>query len=138
MTADPIMLRWPRLWLALLGSAQALMVLLSLLPMPIAAPPVEHWDKWAHLATHAGLALFALMIFRRGSSRCLALGWQLLLGVLVEGLQGLLPWRSMEAADLLANALGLGLGSLVGLTPLRDGLHWLERRLPLPGAQTPG
>ena len=35
-------------------------------------------------------------------------------GVLIEMIQAMLPWRSAEAADIFANALGAWLGVLVG------------------------
>lgn len=135
MAADstaPLRLR--HLWWSLLAIGQLGLVVLSLLPLPIAAPDVPLFDKWAHLLAHASLSAAAMLCFRSTRGRVCALAWQLLLGVLIEGLQGLVPWRSMEAADLVANALGVGLGASIALTPLRDLLGWIEARiLPRPG-----
>lgn len=122
-------LRWPALWWTLFGLAQAALLAASVLPIPIEPPSVEHWDKWGHLMAYLGLAALAMLVCRSPRRRGLALAWLLLLGALIEGLQGLVPWRSMEAADLLANAAGVALGGLLAFTPLRDGLIWLERWL---------
>ena len=130
MKASPTPLQRPVLWWSLFLIAQLSLVLVSMLPLPIEPPGVPHWDKWGHLSAHAGLAALAMLVLRTPGGRWLGLVWLLLLGALIEGMQGLLPWRSMEAADLLANAAGVALGSLAALTPLRDALVWIERRWP--------
>lgn len=119
-------LRWSRAWMWLFALAQLAVLTLSLLPLAIEPPAVQHWDKGAHMLAYALLSGFAIALFRSTRGRWQALLWLLLLGALIEGLQGLLPWRSMEAADLLANATGVTLGGLLALTPLRDGLVWVE------------
>lgn len=126
VSTDP--LRWPRLWRTGFVLAQGILLLLSLLPLPSVQPPVEHWDKWGHVLAHLALAAIAVLVFRTPRGRWLALGWLVLFGVLIEALQGLLPWRSMEAADLLANLAGTALGGLLALTRQRDALLWLEGR----------
>lgn len=123
------MLRLNRLWWLLFLIAQLALLIASLLPLPIEPPGLPHWDKWGHLLAYVGLAALGMLVCRTRRGRWLALGWLLLLGALIEGLQGLLPWRSMEAADLLANAAGVALGGLLALTPLRDGLVWVERSM---------
>jgi len=45
----------------------------------------------------------------------------------MEFLQGLTDYRSFEVADMIANAVGSGLGWCLVQTPLRNGLTWLER-----------
>lgn len=116
----------PRLWWSLFALAQLALLLACLLPLPIESPGLPHWDKWGHLLAYGGLAALGILVCRTRRGRWLVLGWLLLLGVLIEGLQGLLPWRSMEAADLLANTAGVALGGAVALTPLREALLWVE------------
>lgn len=125
---SPQPLRWPRLWLSAFALAQGILLTLSLLPLPSIRPPVEHWDKWGHVLAHLLLATLAMLVLRTPRGRWLGLGWLVLLGALIEALQGLLPWRSMEAADLLANVTGTALGGLLALTRQRDALLWLEAR----------
>jgi VanZ family protein len=73
---------------------------------------------------------WAVPLFAAARGRRLAalvlLGW----GLLIEGLQGLLPWRSIEVADVAANTLGVALGALSAFTPWRGVLVRLERRAP--------
>jgi len=51
-----------------------------------------------------------------------------LLGVALEFLQQR-TGRQFDIADMLANALGVTLGGVTALTPMRDRLLWLERKL---------
>ena len=91
----------------------AAVVVLSLLPRPIAVGEFEGSDKAGHFLAYLALGLL------------LGLGWQLtrtrpliraflsllLLGALIELAQGLLPIaRTCSALDLLADALGAGPG----------------------------
>lgn len=122
--------RYPRLWLRLWILMLALGLVVCLLPLPPVAVHVEHFDKFEHIAGHAVLAAFASMLFagRRALLEC-GLGL-VLFGTLIEALQALVPWRSADALDLLANAIGTLLGLALALTPLARALQWLDRQLP--------
>lgn len=74
--------------------------------------PSQFWnaDKVYHLFAYAWLALLPFAVFR---DRGAALGTALAmfgLGLALELLQSLIPGRFASAADMLANALGVGLG----------------------------
>lgn len=104
-------LRHCRLWRALWIAGMLLGVYLSLRPVPAAAPTVPHLDKLIHAGGYAVLAAFAACLFS-GPARLRALAGVWLLGAAIELAQGLLPTgRLMEAADLLANSVGIMLGS---------------------------
>lgn len=109
------------LWLA---GAFAWLLLLSiacLMPLPLSGDDQFQWmDKLAHLLMFAaggfwlGLRLPAL-----------ATGLALVaLGVLIEWLQSLTPYRSAEFLDWLADVLGAGLGLMLA----RWTLPWLRAR----------
>lgn len=88
--------------------AMAVLVL-SLLP-PTPDMPTTGWDK----ANHAfGFALLAVLggVAYPGRAVHVLLGL-LAYGAFIEVLQGLTSWRTAEWADLLADAMGLGLGGL--------------------------
>lgn len=74
---------------------------------------VAPWDKLVHLSLYTGVALvagFSLGVRRpRDLWRCFWLA--LLVGVVDEGLQFFQPDRSVDADDLLANAVGALLGT---------------------------
>jgi VanZ family protein len=123
-------LRWPRFWLGLWIALWGLAIVLCLLPLPPSPFDVQHFDKIEHVAGYAALAAFAAALF---ASRRALLGAALgliLLGLLIEGLQSLVPWRSADVMDLIANAVGVALGSMLTWTPLSRCLLWFERLLP--------
>ncbi len=84
-----------------------------LVPQPPAAADTG-WDKLNHVLAFAG-PCFAGLAARAGrgwrSALSIALGL-LLWGGLLEALQGLLPPRSAEWLDLLADAIGVATGAL--------------------------
>ncbi|HVQ62451.1 MAG TPA: VanZ family protein, partial [Burkholderiales bacterium] len=51
------------------------------------------------------------------------------MGVGIEFLQGLTDYRTFDVADMIANALGAGLGWSLAQTPLRNAVGWVERLL---------
>jgi hypothetical protein len=103
---------WRRLALFGLG----LLILLSLLPL---AQPVDitHADKWAHWLAWTFVMLWYGSAWPQARLPCLL--YLFAVGVLIELLQGLVPWRRMELYDLLANLAGLVTAQLLLLTPLQ-------------------
>ena len=104
-------LRHRRFWLVLWIAGMLFGVYLSLRPVPAVAPAIPHLDKLIHAGGYAALAAFAACL-HTGQARLRALAGVWLLGATIELAQGLLPTgRLMEAADLLANSVGIMLGS---------------------------
>lgn len=104
-----------RLWLAVGWGGVGLVVYLSLTPNPPDMAAVGG-DKGGHLAAYGTLMLwFAQALRARARLQCAAA--LVLLGLALEGLQGLSATRSLDALDALAN----GAGVLLGL-----GLAWLR------------
>lgn len=123
-------LRFPRFWLALWCTALLATVVVCLLPLP-PLPVAAHWaDKLEHALGYALLAANAAMLFTPRRGLPMALAVLVVLGMLIEGLQSLLPWRSADAADVLANLLGVAAGALLALTPLASLLQRIERVVP--------
>jgi VanZ family protein len=129
----PQPLRHHRLWSFIGWLGLALVVALSLLPLP--APPIdiEQGDKLGHV-----LAYFALTAWHAqlGSTRS-ALAWRALAfaltGLALEVLQSWTGWRhGNDPMDALANLAGTAAGLALGLTPARGLLAALEQRLPSP------
>lgn len=118
----------PRLWYALWWSAWLALLVASLLPMPQVGLDVTHGDKGLHLLAHGALAGYAWMLFRPGGARWTALAGLAGLGLVIEGLQALLPWRSADGWDVLANLCGTGLGSVLAAHLGVDLLAQLDRR----------
>lgn len=121
-------LRWPRLWRALGAVLVLALVVVCLIPEPPDPVPMRQSDKLYHVAGYALLAGWSVQLFAPPAlwPRLLAL---LVLGVALEGVQALLPWRSADVLDAVANAAGVGLGALLAATPLAHALQWFERGL---------
>ncbi|MDX1516501.1 MAG: VanZ family protein [Woeseiaceae bacterium] len=92
---------------------------------------LDAYDKWAHAATFFILAVWFSGQYRPRSYWRIAVGL-LLFGVLIEGLQGLVGYRTASWLDLAADVAGI----LIGLTIAATGLggwslkveDWLGRR----------
>jgi VanZ family protein len=122
-----VALRWHKAWLALWLFGMVLGIYLSLRPSGAEMPAIPFADKLIHASGYGLLAVLAVCLFER-RSRWNALLWLLCLGGMIEFAQGLLPTgRMMEAADVLANAIGIAVGA--GLCWRWNGLRWIEQIL---------
>lgn len=120
-------LRWARRWLLLWIVALKLTLIVCLLPLPALVEVPRGFDKLEHALGYFLLSAYAAMLFRPGRPLFGAMLGLIALGALIEILQAALPWRSAEWMDLVANALGIGIGALVAATPLSRLLQTLER-----------
>ena len=85
---------------------------LSLVPVK-GALAVNIWDKAQHTGAYLLLGLLAASANR---SFCLTphtATYLALYGVLIEVIQGCLPWRSFSLLDMVANAFGISLAALI-------------------------
>jgi len=100
----------------------ALVVVISWLAFSPAPPPGASlgWDKANHASAFAALMVTGRLAGPRLSWRVLALGL-LAYGGAIELIQTQLPPREGDWLDLLADAVGLGLGTAVAIA-LRRGL----------------
>ena len=100
------------LWRALLVLALLLVVYVSLIP----ASGVEAFvgmDKVLHCLTYLCLYILVWLAFPGAVLRWSIHVTLLSFGILVELLQSQTGYRFMEAADVLANITGTGLGNLI-------------------------
>lgn len=116
--------RWRAAWVAVWAFGLALCVALSLgPPLPGATPLFPHADKLNHALAYAALAWWAMGCFVTTAARRRALLSLLVLGAAMEWAQGALTAdRMRDGLDMVANALGVGLGTALGLwinLPLR-------------------
>jgi hypothetical protein len=110
-------------WLAIVA-----MLLLSTAPLGAVGPTLPHGDKLQHALAYLLLSGGFAQLLDGPRSRMGLAAALFGLGLAVEAIQSLLPWRSAEFADLLANSVGIALGLL--LTVGRGGrlLEALEAR----------
>jgi VanZ family protein len=110
------------LWFAALGAT----VIGELLPgnsMPMRWVAATHInDKTLHFTAYAVLAFLPVFGYRMRRGIPVAAS-MILLGVVLEFAQRLVPSRSFEVADMMANALGV----LTGMTLALVGQAWMAR-----------
>lgn len=122
-TPRPLRLFW--LWRTAGRFLIAAALLIALLPAPKVIGSVAFGDKIGHLVAFAALMLWYAQLYAgRDRWRCaLALvGF----GALIELLQALVPYRSADGWDLLADAVGVGVGLLLAYSRLGDALAACE------------
>lgn len=112
------------LWRALGWTGVLAVAVVSLIPVPEEPVARLGGDKLLHLAGYALLAAWFAQLHREPPARLWIFGGLLLLGAGLEVAQGLVPWRSMEGWDVLADAAGAALGLLLTWGP---GGRLLER-----------
>lgn len=120
MPAARLRLVWntPSLWRVSLWLLIAVVSWLAFSPKPPAGATLG-WDKLNHASAFAALAFCAARAHTVAFWRIGA--WLLAYGVLVEIVQTFVPGRSGEAADLLADAVGIATGLLLAT--------WLNRTI---------
>jgi len=117
--------RRPRLWLGLWCFGWLLCIVLSLAHPPSVGLDVPEGDKLGHLIAYGLLSAWAAGLFAGLRARLLAALALVALGVALEFAQAAFTDdRMMEAADGWADLLGVLLGQLAALGPLRG---WLQR-----------
>jgi VanZ family protein len=123
-------MRRPRLWLGLWIAAIVALVVVCLVPLDSLPPLPENSDKVEHLLGYFALSAAAVQLF--GSRRALLAATVGLigLGIGIEFAQGYTAYRSSDPVDAVANTLGVLLGMATALTPWRDLLLRMEKRLP--------
>jgi hypothetical protein len=128
MKFTPRPLRYFGLWCAVGRFLIAASLLIALMPAPKVIGSVAFGDKIGHLAAFAALMLWYAQLYAgRDRWRCALslVGF----GALIELLQALVPYRSADGWDLLADAVGVGVGVLLAHTRLGDVLAACEASL---------
>jgi len=120
----------PTLWWAL----GLLLVLLICVASLVRVPQLEvdlprYADKWQHVVAYfAVMGWFSQLIARKSLLFKAALAF-FTMGVVLEFLQGLTGYRSLDVFDVAANSTGILLGLVIAFTPLTVLIQWLDRRL---------
>ena len=90
-------------------------IALSVMP-PGAIPNTGLSDKMGHMAAYAALALAGGIAIRGARSLLMLVAGLLLLGLGLELVQALLPSRLASGHDILANVVGITLGSTAAIS----------------------
>lgn len=123
-------LRLPRLWLGLWLLGIGIVVGVCLIPGPDLPSMPPNADKLEHALAFFVLSACAVQLFLPGRPLLQAMIGLVLLGVGIELAQGMFTIdRSADPLDALADGVGVLLGLATALTPWRDQLLRIERRI---------
>jgi VanZ family protein len=123
-------LRYRALWLVVGYLLIALVIYLSLSSSPVTIDThLPYQDKFFHFIAYFCLTFWFMQIYHIRHHVILWGIFLFCLGVLLEYLQGFDANRYSEAADIIANTLGVIGGIGLSMTPLRFTLLKLERYL---------
>lgn len=120
--SPPPVLKLRLLWLAMGWAMLVAVVVLSLIPVNV--DMAEGGDKWLHFIAYGSLMFWFCLLHDRQWRIAVAF---VALGILLEFAQGQTGYRSFEYADMIANGLGVILGWIIAMTPLKHSLAWTER-----------
>ena len=130
----PVLRRFQRpwLWLSLWLALFVLIAAGSLMPTDDLPPiDISGFDKVQHFLGYAALSTGAVLLFARLRTQVLVALGIIAFGIGIEFAQaGLTPDRMGDAADVLANTLGVLAGLLLSATPVAGWLQRLDARLP--------
>jgi VanZ family protein len=115
-------------WWLLLG----LLLVVGLFYLSLDTPPAlmraNHMDKVGHVGYYLLLSYWFGCILQPRRFWQLGAGL-ILIGALIEILQGLTPYRSMEFNDWLADSRGVLIGLGLAFSPMGQVMLWAERRM---------
>lgn len=121
-------LRYRPLWLALGWLLVAGVWYLSLIPQPPQFDPgIDCFDKISHFSAYATLMFWFMQLYQSGRTRLLYAFGFIAMGIAIEFLQDMGTTRLFEVADMLANALGVGVMVMLSGTRLSQLLRRIEK-----------
>ncbi len=117
-------------WWTLAWGLLAFVFIASLIPMPA---PLTHlpqgFDKYEHIAAYGSLSFYFGQLLSRFKLHLRYAVALFCVGALLEVLQGLTWYRSPDWYDLAANSIGVAVGVLLCLTPLKGVVAMLDAKI---------
>jgi len=121
-------LRFIKLWLAIGFLLVGLVCFLTLIPSPPDMGDLPESDKIGHFVAYSTIMLWFGFIYLRGK-RYMRVGLSfIIMGIVLELIQGMLDYRSFSYLDMGANASGVMIGWLLARTRLAEALVYVEGR----------
>ena len=121
-------LRFINLWLTIGFLLVGLVCFLTLTPSPPDMGDFPESDKIGHFVAYSTIMLWFGFIYLRGK-RYMRVGLAfIIMGIVLELIQGMLDYRSFSYLDMGANACGVMIGWLLARTRLADTLVYVEGR----------
>jgi hypothetical protein len=107
------------LWVLLISCVVIGSLLPAASPVMAAIGRLHIWDKLQHFGAYLALSFLPVIGFRDRRRGLMAGVSMFLLGILMEAGQHFSPGRAVELGDVVANGVGVGCGTLLGL-PIRS------------------
>jgi len=121
-------LRFIKLWLTIGFLLVGLVCFLTLTPSPPDRGDFPESDKIGHFVAYSAMMLWFGFIYLRGK-RYIRVGLAfIVMGIVLELIQGMLDYRSFSTLDMGANACGVMIGWLLARTRLADALVYVEEK----------
>lgn len=120
-------LKYTKLWLTLGVLLIVLIWYLSLTPNP-PDTGIDNGDKLGHFLAYGLLMGWFSQIYIQMKPRVYLVLAFVLMGVLLEFVQGMIGYRSYSYADMVANSTGVFIGLLLSQGPMARMLEHFERR----------
>lgn len=121
-------LRYSNLWQVIAYLIILSIIVLSLIPNPEKVTPFSASDKILHTLAYAAAMFWFGLCFRRG--RLFIIGIILIiLGIIIEIIQGQTGYRTMSFYDVVANVTGIAIGLMLSFSRLSLTLQYIEKLL---------
>ena len=101
----------------------------SLLRMPDINIYISHTDKLVHFLMYFALVGWFIQLYHHSGSRSLILLGAIVLGLLIEFLQGMTSYRTFDLVDVMANSSGAICAFLLARTSFDSILGHIDGRL---------
>lgn len=123
-------MHYRKVWLTLGILYIAFIIAGSLLRVPdITILSFDYMDKLIHFGLYFILVGWFVQLYQKLSQRIITLAAAILLGILIEYLQGMTAYRSFDYLDGVANSIGAGSAFLLARTSFASTLSIIDSRL---------
>jgi VanZ family protein len=121
-------LRYGNLWQTIGYLIILSIIVLSLIPNPEKLTPFSASDKVLHIIAYAVSMFWFGLCFRRDRLYIIGI-FLVILGIIIEVVQGQTGYRTMSLYDIFANITGIVIGLLLSFSRLSLTLHYIEKLL---------
>lgn len=121
------MLKHKNIWHSIGWLITLVIIILSLIPDPLEMTPFSASDKLMHTLAYGVSMLWFGLCFK--GKKVIVIGAGLiLLGIVLEVIQGQTGYRTMSFYDIVANCTGVFIGLVLSFSPLSRSLQYIEQR----------
>ena len=120
-------LRYKGIWRSIGYLIALSIIVLSLIPNPERITPFSASDKLLHVLAYAFSMFWFGLCFNRDKLLIIGAGL-IILGIILEIIQGQTGYRTMNLYDIIANCLGVFIGLILSFSRVSRSLQHIEKR----------